>query len=143
MSAEMGDLAFVALGSNLGDRDAHLAFARRGMGSLPQTTLVAESAIEETEPLGGMAQPKYLNQMVALDTRLGARHLLAALHALEAARGRDRQERWSPRTLDLDLVRYGDERSSDPSLLLPHPGFASRDFWRREAASLERQLRWR
>lgn len=139
----MSDLAFVALGSNLGDRDAHLAFARRGMAALAQTTILAESAVEETEPLGGMDQPNYLNQMVAIDTTMGARPLLAALHALEAARGRDRRERWAPRTLDLDLVRYGEVRSDDPSLLLPHPGFSSRDFWQREAAALERQLRGR
>ena len=128
--------AWVALGSNLGDRAAHLAAARDAIRGLPGTRVVAASRVEETAPLGGREQPRYLNQMVLLDTTLAPRELLDELHRIEAARGRARRERWASRTLDLDLVRYGDLRSSDPDLTLPHPGLAERDFWRREMEEL-------
>jgi 2-amino-4-hydroxy-6-hydroxymethyldihydropteridine diphosphokinase len=128
--------AWVALGSNLGDRAAHLAAARDAIRGLPGTQVVAASRVEETAPLGGREQPPYLNQMVLLDTTLAPRELLDELHRIEAARGRERRERWASRTLDLDLVRYGDLRSTDPDLTLPHPGLAERDFWRREMEEL-------
>jgi len=132
--------AFVALGSNLGDRRAHLDRARVAMTLLPSTRLVAVSSIDETAPLGAMAQPPYLNQMVVLDTSLGPDSLLAALHAIERAQGRRRGARWGARTIDLDLVRYGDRQVRTSSLTLPHPGIASRDFWRRELDELARAL---
>lgn len=128
--------AFVALGSNLGDRGAHLALGRERLAALPGTTLLGASAIEETAPLGGREQPAYLNQMVVLDTTLPPEDLLAACHAIEAAAGRRRRERWASRTLDLDLVRYGTLALSRPGLTLPHPGIATRDFWQRELAEL-------
>lgn len=128
--------AWVALGSNLGDRAAHLAAARDAIRGLPGTRVVAASHVEETAPLGGREQPPYLNQMVLLDTTLAPRELLDQLHRIEAACGRERRERWASRTLDLDLVRYGDLRSTDPDLTLPHPGLAERDFWRREMEEL-------
>jgi 2-amino-4-hydroxy-6-hydroxymethyldihydropteridine diphosphokinase len=87
-----------------------------------------------------MAQPPFLNQMVALDTSLAPETLLAALHAIERAQGRLRGARWAARTIDLDLVRYGDLRLQTPSLTLPHPGVATRDFWQRELAELARAL---
>ena len=129
--------AFIALGSNLGDRAGHLAAARAALAALPRTRLVAESRVEETAPLGGMDQPPYLNQMVALETRLEPRALLAACQAIERSRGRVRSERWGPRTLDLDIVRYGDRRLDEPDLIIPHPGLRDRDFWQRELAELE------
>jgi 2-amino-4-hydroxy-6-hydroxymethyldihydropteridine diphosphokinase len=132
--------AYVALGSNLGDRAAQLDRARVALTLLPSTRLVAVSSVEETAPLGAMAQPPYLNQMVALDTSLPPRSLLAALHAIERAQGRVRGARWGARTIDLDLVRYGDHRVRSGSLTLPHPGIASRDFWQRELAELARAL---
>ena len=130
--------AYVALGSNLGDRAAMLAFARERLATLPGTRLCGASAIEETEPLGGLAQPLYLNQMVALETELAPRELLAACPAIEAAAGRERKVRWESRQLDLDLVRYGELSLHDPELVLPHPGLAERAFWQRELAELER-----
>ena len=136
----MAERAYVALGSNLGDRAAHLDRARVAMTLLPSTRLVAVSSIDETAPLGAMAQPPYLNQMVALDTSLTPHSLLAALHAIERAQGRSRGARWGARTIDLDLVRYGDRRVRTSSLTLPHPGIASRDFWRRELEELARAL---
>ena len=136
----MAERAYVALGSNLGDRAAHLDRARVAMTLLPATRLAAASSVEETPPLGAMAQPPYLNQMVALDTSLAPETLLTALHAIERAQGRRRGERWSARTIDLDLVRYGERRVRSTSLTLPHPGLAGRDFWRRELAELARVL---
>ena len=128
--------AWVALGSNLGDRAAHLDAARTALARLPGTVLLARSRVEETAPLGGRPQPSYLNQMVLLETSLPPRALLAELHRIEAANGRTRRERWASRTLDLDLVRYGDVHAAEPGLTLPHPGLAERDFWRREMEEL-------
>ena len=105
---------YVALGSNLGDRDAHLRAAREALASLPETSLVAASAIEETPPLGGMDQPPYLNQMVLLETGLEPRDLLQALHVIELQEGRERKERWGARTLDLDIVRFGNRHEFPP-----------------------------
>ena len=129
--------AYVALGSNLGDRAGHLAAARAALAALPRTRLVAESRVEETAPLGGMEQPAYLNQMVLLDTALEPRALLAACQAIERSRGRVRSERWAARSLDLDIVRYGHRRIADPDLIIPHPELSHRDFWMRELAELE------
>jgi 2-amino-4-hydroxy-6-hydroxymethyldihydropteridine diphosphokinase len=129
----------VALGSNLGDRDAHLHAARKALASLPQTLLVAASAIEETPPLGGMDQPPYLNQMVLLETGLEPRALLQACQDIERREGRERTERWGARTLDLDIVRFGDRRVNERDLIIPHPGLPHRDFWQRELAEIESQ----
>jgi 2-amino-4-hydroxy-6-hydroxymethyldihydropteridine diphosphokinase len=128
---------YVALGSNLGDRDAHLRAAREALGSLPETALIAASTIEETAPLGGVQQPPYLNQMVLLETGLDPRALLEALQAIERKEGRRRTERWGSRTLDLDIVRYGHRQVAEPDLIIPHPELPNRDFWRRELAELD------
>ena len=127
---------FVALGSNLGDRAAHLAAARAALARLPGTRVVAASAIEETAPLAGVAQPPYLNQMVLLETDLDPHRLLEALQRIEEARGRIRSARWGSRTLDLDIVTFGDRRIHDPDLVIPHPELPHRDFWRRELSEL-------
>jgi 2-amino-4-hydroxy-6-hydroxymethyldihydropteridine diphosphokinase len=129
--------AYIALGSNLGDRQEHLAAARAALAALPATRLVAASAVEETQPLAGMDQPPYLNQMVLLETSLQPRALLAACQAIERSRGRVRTEYWGARTLDLDIVRYGGRRIADPDLIIPHPELPNRDFWIRELAELE------
>jgi 2-amino-4-hydroxy-6-hydroxymethyldihydropteridine diphosphokinase len=131
--------AFVALGSNLGDRQAHLALARDRLARLPGTVLLGASPIEETAPLGGLDQPLYLNQMVALDTTLTPRALLDACHRIEAEAGRRRRERWASRTLDLDLVRFGDLVVNEEGLTLPHPGLGRRSFWQEELAALAAQ----
>jgi 2-amino-4-hydroxy-6-hydroxymethyldihydropteridine diphosphokinase len=127
---------YVALGSNLGDRAAHLRAARELLGTLPGTRLVAASTIEETAPLGGKNQPPYLNQMVLLETTLEPRALLRALQGIENQEGRQRTERWGSRTLDLDIVRFGDRRVRETDLIIPHPELPNRDFWRRELAEL-------
>ena len=136
----MAERAYVALGSNLGDRAAQLDRARVALSLLPSTRLAAVSSVEETAPLGAMSQPPYLNQMVALDTSLAPESLLVALHGIERGQGRVRGARWGARTIDLDLVSYGERRMRTPSLTLPHPGLATREFWQRELAELARAL---
>ncbi|HYL29872.1 MAG TPA: 2-amino-4-hydroxy-6-hydroxymethyldihydropteridine diphosphokinase [Gemmatimonadales bacterium] len=138
MTVAGAERVFVALGSNVGDRAGHLAAAREALGRLPATRLVAASGVEETAPLDGMAQPPYLNQMVLLDTELEPHALLAALQAIERARGRVRTTRWGPRTLDLDIVAYGDRQVRDPDLVIPHPELPRREFWQRELSELAR-----
>ncbi|HEY6224466.1 MAG TPA: 2-amino-4-hydroxy-6-hydroxymethyldihydropteridine diphosphokinase [Gemmatimonadales bacterium] len=128
---------YVALGSNLGDREAHLAHARLRLSTLRRTHLVAASSIEETAPLGPVQQGPFLNQMVLLVTALEPRELLEGCHAIEAEAGRERRERWGPRTLDLDIVRFGDRAIATPDLTVPHPELANRDFWQREIAELD------
>jgi 2-amino-4-hydroxy-6-hydroxymethyldihydropteridine diphosphokinase len=130
---------YVALGSNLGDRTAHLAHARARLAELPGTRVVAISSVEETAPLGPVTQGPYLNQMVLLETTLSPADLLAHCRTIEAERGRERpaRERWGPRTLDLDIVRYGARIVREPDLTLPHPELPKRDFWQREIAEIE------
>ena len=126
------DVAYIALGSNLGDRAAHLALARSAIAGLPETRLVAASSVEETAPIGPVEQGPFLNQMVAVETSLGPRALLDALHEIERAAGRVRDVRWGPRTLDLDIVLFERQQLSEPELVVPHPELPRRDFWRRE-----------
>ena len=133
----MLDVAFVALGSNIGDRSAMLAGARAALARLPGTRIVGQSSIEETEPLGPIAQPHFLNQMVALETTLSPRELLEHLLAIEGTAGRKRDSRWGPRTLDLDIVRYANQTVSDSDLRVPHPELLNRPFWQRELAELD------
>jgi 2-amino-4-hydroxy-6-hydroxymethyldihydropteridine diphosphokinase len=135
------ELAYVALGSNLGDRRAQLAQARVALSLLGGSRLKAIGTIEETAPLGGMAQAPFLNQMVALETSLHPVTLLRALHRIERSLGRVRSTRWSARTIDLDIVKYGDREMHTQALTLPHPGVAHRDFWRRELAELASMLK--
>jgi 2-amino-4-hydroxy-6-hydroxymethyldihydropteridine diphosphokinase len=130
-------IAYVALGSNLGDRAAYLARARAALAALPDTRIVGESDVEETAPIGPSGQGPYLNQMVAIETMLAPPDLLSHLLDIERANGRQRTEHWGPRTLDLDIVRYGDRSIAEPGLTIPHPQLPHRDFWQRELAQLE------
>jgi len=122
-------LALVALGSNLGDRHTHMQQALGKMIGLPETRLAAVSAVYETAPVGGPDdQGPYLNAAVMLETDLGARHLLDALHRIEEGRERKRTVRWGARTLDLDLLTHGEAVSDAPLLTLPHPRMHERRF---------------
>ena len=132
----MRDVAFIALGSNLGEREAYLARARAALSALPRSRVIAESSIEETEPVGPVDQPRYLNQMVSLETELTPHELLAHLHEIEAREGRTRATRWGPRTLDLDIVRFERQTVADDALTVPHPELANRAFWERELLEL-------
>ena len=127
---------YVALGSNVGERETHLAHARKRLEGLPGTRVVAASRIEETAPLGPVKQGPYLNQMILLETTLAPTELLAHCRVIETERGRERGVRWGPRTLDLDIVRFGDRSIQEPGLTIPHPELMNRDFWLREIAEL-------
>lgn len=124
--------AVIALGANLGERAATIAEAIADLGRLPLTELVAAAEPIESVAitLGGpdADAPRYLNTVAIVDTRLAPTMLLGYLHAIEGRYGRERRERWGSRTLDLDLITYGDVRSDDPALVLPHPRAAERDF---------------
>ena len=133
----MTDRVFVALGSNVGDRAAHLAHARERLAGLAGTRVAAVSRVEETAPLGPVPQGVFLNQMVLLETTLSPEALLAECRAIEMERGRERRERWGPRTLDLDIVRFGAREVHEAGLTIPHPELPRRDFWLREIAELE------
>jgi len=135
------DVAYIALGSNLGDRHGYLAAARQALASLPSSRILACTTIEETEPLGPTTQGTYLNQMVALETELAPLNLLSELHRIERDAGRERRERWGARTLDLDIVLFARQRVSQAGLTVPHPELPNRDFWQRELAELGVEVR--
>jgi len=132
----VSDLVYIALGSNIGDRSTMLARARTAIASLKSTRIVAESAVEETAPLGPIPQGAYLNQMVAVETELAPRGLFAGLQRIERAAGRVRSARWGPRTLDLDIVMIDGREFVDDVLTIPHPELGNRDFWQRELEEL-------
>ena len=127
---------YIALGTNVGDRDRHLETARAELAALPTSKVVGVSAIEETAPIGPVQQGNYLNQMIALDTSLAPEQLLDELLRIEREHGRIRGERWGARTLDLDIVRFGDRTMDTDRLVLPHPELPNRDFWQRELTEL-------
>lgn len=118
--------ALIALGSNVGDREAHLRFAVERLGALGAVRAV--SSFHETEPVGYAAQGPFLNAAVVLETGLEPRVLMRELLAIEAERGRERRVRNGPRTLDLDLLMYGDLTMDVPGLTLPHPRMHERLF---------------
>lgn len=120
--------AYLGLGSNIGDRLAHLQAAVDGLAGTPGVELVAVSPVYETVPVGGPAQDDYLNAVVALDTELTPRALLDVAQRLEAAEHRVRRERWGPRTLDVDVLIVGDEVVDEPDLVVPHPRLKDRAF---------------
>ncbi len=128
---------YVALGSNLGNREAHLAHGRLRLSTLKRTHLVAASSVEETAPIGPVTQGPFLNQMVLLVTALEPHELLGHCKAIEAEAGREPTERWGPRTLDLDIVRFGDRVIVSPDLTVPHAELPNRDFWQREIVELD------
>ena len=118
----------LALGSNLGDRQDILQGAVNAIVGLPGVRVTAVSPVYETVPVGGPAQPDYLNAVVLADAARPPRELLDRLHEIEAAFDRVRLLRWGPRTLDIDIVVFDSERSDDPELTLPHPRAHERAF---------------
>ena len=132
----MTDVAYIALGSNVGNRELALARARAAIAAIRDTRLIAATEVEETEPIGQIPQGKFLNQMVAVSTTLPPRTLLAALHRIERAAGRVRASKWGPRTLDLDIVMVEGKEFTDEVLVIPHPELPNRDFWQRQLARL-------
>jgi 2-amino-4-hydroxy-6-hydroxymethyldihydropteridine diphosphokinase len=120
--------AFLGLGSNVGDRLAHLQAAVDGLAGAPGIKVVAVSTVYETAPVGGPPQDDYLNAVVALDTELTSRDLMDVAHRLEAGEHRVRAERWGPRTLDVDVLLVGDEVVEEADLVVPHPRMTERAF---------------
>ena len=118
----------LSVGSNLGDRLGTLQGCVHAIGGLPETDVLAISPVYETAPVGGPAQPDYLNAVLVVETGLAPRDLLAATQRSEAAFGRTRAERFGPRTLDIDIISYDEEISDDPVLTLPHPRAHERAF---------------
>ena len=119
--------AYVGLGSNLGDRAAYLLLGLSALSRLPETRLLRLSPIYETDPVGP-PQPPYLNMVAELETELSPKGLLAEMLRIEKALGRERRERWGPRTLDLDLLLYGDLVLEEAGLSVPHPRLHERAF---------------
>lgn len=132
----MKDVAYIALGSNLGQREVFLAQAVHEIAALANTRVLGKTEAEETAPIGPVAQGPFLNQMIAIETELSPRELLEELQRIEADAGRVRAERWGPRTLDLDIVLYEGQSIAEPGLTVPHPELINRDFWLRELTAL-------
>jgi 2-amino-4-hydroxy-6-hydroxymethyldihydropteridine diphosphokinase len=131
----------VALGSNLAAPETQIHTALDELKALPHTSLLAASSLYRTMPVGPPGQPDYCNAVALLETGLNADTLLIELQAIENVHGRRRGERWGPRTLDLDLLTFGDEMRDDPRLTLPHPRLAERAFvlvpWNEIAGALQ------
>lgn len=121
-------VATVGLGSNLGDREAALAGAVRKLSGRSGNRLVSASSLYETEPFGKGDQGWFLNRVIRMETRLPLMEFFGSLMETERQWGRERLERWGPRTLDLDLLLFGDLVCSLPDLIVPHPGIPRRRF---------------
>lgn len=132
-------LAYLLLGSNLGDRAARLAQARHDLAATAGR-LVATSALYETAAWGLENQPAFLNQVLAIETKLTAPALLAACLAAEQEQGRERQVRWAARTLDVDILLFGNEVINTPTLAVPHPALPARRFALTPLAEVAPQL---
>lgn len=139
----------LALGANLGEREATLASAVSELDAVQGLAVRATSALFATAPVGGPDQPDYLNAVVLAETTLSPAQLLAATQAIEAAHGRVRLQRWAARTLDIDLITYGENDSVDeviqehPDLTLPHPRAHERAFVLAPWASVDPSARLR
>ena len=120
-------IAYVGIGTNLGDRERNI---RRALELLAELGTVRNSTVRETDPVGVVEQPKFLNAVAEIQTDLPASDLLERLLEIERGLGRDRstEERWGPRTIDLDLLLYGRETIEEPGLSVPHPRLTERRF---------------
>jgi 2-amino-4-hydroxy-6-hydroxymethyldihydropteridine diphosphokinase len=133
--------AFVGLGANLGDHEQTLRRAVELLGVEEGVDAVAVSALRETDPVGLVDQPRFLNGVAEIETRLAPRELLETLLRLERELGRVRHGvRWGPRTVDLDLLVYGDEEIDEPGLHVPHPRLHERRFALEPLAELDPEL---
>lgn len=134
-------ICLIGLGSNLGDRAAHLQSALQQLATVPQIRIVAASSLRDTKPAGGPSQQStYLNAAATLETSLSPPHLLAELQRIETELGRIRSERWGPRTIDLDLLLYDQLELESPELTLPHPRISFRRFVLEPAAEIAGEM---
>lgn len=130
-------IAYVGIGSNLDDPQAQVTCALEELAQLPHTRIVARSSLYRSAPVGFHAQPDFVNAVAALDTALDARALLAQLQAIEARHGRRRSFQDAPRTLDLDVLLYGEKKMDEPDLTVPHPRMHERAFVLQPLAELD------
>ena len=120
-------IAYVGLGSNLGRRDRNLSAARRRLRERG-ARILRQSRVIETEPWGVLDQPRFLNQVLEVEWAGTPRQLLRAAMAVEREGGRVRTRRWGPRTIDIDILLFGDERVNEEDLVIPHPRIKEREF---------------
>ena len=133
--------AYIGVGSNLGDREATIEHALELVARPPDISVTAVSTLRETDPVGILDQPRFLNGAARVETSLGPRGLLDVLLAVESELGRERRERWGPRTIDLDLLLFGELELDEPGITLPHPRLHERRFALEPLAELEPTLR--
>jgi len=133
-------VAWIGLGSNLNDPLKQVNTALVALDRLPQSRLLACSGLYRSAPMGPQNQPDYINAVASIETTLSAEGLLDALQRIEQVHQRAPAERWGPRTLDLDILLYGDENIHTPRLNVPHPGMAKRNFVLTPLAELAPQL---
>ncbi len=122
------EVAYIGMGANLGARKKTLQEATGVLDVQPQVAVIAASDVYETAPVGVVDQPPFLNAVLQVKTRCSARRLLNCLLAIEQKFGRSRETQWGPRTLDLDILLYGDEVIHQPGLQVPHPRLHERAF---------------
>lgn len=132
--------AYIGIGSNLENPQAQVLAAFDALAGIARTRLVARSPLYTTRPFGPVQQEDFVNAAAGVLTQLTAPELLEQLRAIEAARGRRREQRWGPRIIDLDLLVYADQRSATPDLTVPHPGIVERNFVLYPLADIAPQL---
>lgn len=120
--------AYIGLGSNLGERESMIRQALESLSLLPETDLLRASSLYDTEPVGDVDQPNFLNAVAEVETDLSAAQLLWNLQLIEKRLGRERTRRWGPRVIDLDLLLYGQETIEEDTLRVPHPELTRRAF---------------
>ena len=121
--------SYIGLGSNLNNPQLQLTTALAGLDEIPDTTLVKCSSFYRSKPVGPGNQPDYINAVALLNSGLTAQQLLSRLQSIENRQGRIRDgQRWGPRTLDLDMIMYGNESINEPGLMVPHPEIRHRNF---------------
>jgi 2-amino-4-hydroxy-6-hydroxymethyldihydropteridine diphosphokinase len=128
--------AFLGIGSNLGDRERYIKGAIELLGAAEGVNVARISKLYETDPVGGPPQGRFLNGAVKIETSLSCRELLNKLMEIEALMGRERGIKNGPRTIDLDILTFGDMRIDEEDLVVPHPGMNERDFVKRPLADI-------
>ncbi|PIV39841.1 MAG: 2-amino-4-hydroxy-6-hydroxymethyldihydropteridine diphosphokinase [Candidatus Omnitrophica bacterium CG02_land_8_20_14_3_00__42_8] len=121
-------LCYIGVGSNLGDRKKHIEDAIEKLKNIEGVEVKRVSSIYETEPVGGPKQGKYLNGAIEIETGLGPREFLGKLQDIEKELGRKKTVKNGPRTIDLDILLYGDNKIDEPDLKIPHPNMREREF---------------
>lgn len=133
-------LSYIAVGSNLGNRQKNIDEAVRYLRETAGIEVKRVSSVYETEPVDGPEQPRYLNGAVEIETELGPRQLLLALRRIEDRLGRERALRNGPRTIDLDILTYGDIQIDEPDLKIPHPRMHEREFVQKPLREIKERI---